>query len=392
MFSNNRKSKIFTAVITVLVVGSVLIPALSGSVSAYNVAQTEEALQVNIVDSNGNTINYSGIIYADGNVDYIAGEDGMFIHQFSGSQTELDFGGTTHTVSGFSDGERKEITVTVTDDYDTSAGAAGSDGTFNGDDSVSFGTASTLDNPSDYGDTGTITVKLVDSNGSAVDRNYGIRDSTVSGTSGTDGTFTISEATTFSQDADGDYGIVSMYFTDADGMGDVAEDLNLRVYESKHVKYTVTDNGDQTYSVAESVINEPPTADAGSALSVDSVDTAVSFDGTNSSDPDGDSLSYSWNIQSTDSVEDMTGSNPSYTFSEEGTYQVELTVSDGEFTASDTVEVTVGDTSSGDSSGGAFFDSNTDILGQSVSNPVLIIVVMIGAFVVVAIASEEYLE
>jgi PKD repeat protein len=87
--------------------------------------------------------------------------------------------------------------------------------------------------------------------------------------------------------------------------------------------------------------NTAPVADAGADQSVVAGDT-VSFDGSTSSDVDGDSLTYSWDFDA-DGVEDATGATPTYTYANAGTYTVGLTVSDGTATATDSMTVTVGE-------------------------------------------------
>ena len=57
----------------------------------------------------------------------------------------------------------------------------------------------------------------------------------------------------------------------------------------------------------------------------------VSFDGSASTDPNGDALSYNWNF---DNGQSSTEINPSVTFTEPGTYNVTLVVSDGANTSS----------------------------------------------------------
>jgi hypothetical protein len=65
------------------------------------------------------------------------------------------------------------------------------------------------------------------------------------------------------------------------------------------------------------------------------------------SDPDGDALSYSWDFGDGNSSDQQ---NPTHTYTEPGTYEAELTVSDGELSASGsvTVTVTVGEPSIGE--------------------------------------------
>jgi parallel beta-helix repeat protein len=83
--------------------------------------------------------------------------------------------------------------------------------------------------------------------------------------------------------------------------------------------------------------NAAPTAEAGpddTAL----VGETVPFDGTNSSDPDGDPLTYSWNFGDGTTA---TGAMVNHTYSASGTYIVTLTVSDGALNDTDTASVLV---------------------------------------------------
>ncbi len=72
--------------------------------------------------------------------------------------------------------------------------------------------------------------------------------------------------------------------------------------------------------------NQPPVADAGGPYS-GTEGQLVQFDGTGSSDPDGDPLSYSWTLSD---GRTMTGSQPSISFATAGSYTVTLVVSDGQ--------------------------------------------------------------
>jgi hypothetical protein len=88
--------------------------------------------------------------------------------------------------------------------------------------------------------------------------------------------------------------------------------------------------------------NSPPTADAGPDQSLaagEGCTAAAALDGTGSSDPDGDSLTYSW----TGPMGILEGPNPTAVLPP-GTHTLTLTVNDGNGqTASDTVVVTVED-------------------------------------------------
>jgi N-acetylneuraminic acid mutarotase len=82
--------------------------------------------------------------------------------------------------------------------------------------------------------------------------------------------------------------------------------------------------------------NQPPQAViAPSANASESEGSSISFDGTSSSDPDGDVLSYAWDFDG-DGVIDATTAQPTFSFPDNGTYTVTLTVSDGHGASSTT--------------------------------------------------------
>ena len=89
-------------------------------------------------------------------------------------------------------------------------------------------------------------------------------------------------------------------------------------------------------------LKHPPVANAGPDQTVERTSVAgaqVQLDGSGSSDPDGDPLTYEW----TWSGGSASGVNPIVTLPP-GLTTVTLTVSDGELTATDTVDITVVDT------------------------------------------------
>jgi len=112
-----------------------------------------------------------------------------------------------------------------------------------------------------------------------------------------------------------------------------------------HVFALTVDDGFGGTNVDEitvDVVNRPPTADAGPDQSGLFRNMLVAVDGTPSTDPDGDPLTYSW-TQTTGPAVALTGANtatPSFTPAAAGTYTFQLTVDDG-LGGTDVDEITV---------------------------------------------------
>jgi PKD repeat protein len=66
----------------------------------------------------------------------------------------------------------------------------------------------------------------------------------------------------------------------------------------------------------------------------------VAFDGTGSSDPDDDTLTYAWDLDGDGAYDDSTATKPSYTYNSAGSYAASLKVTDSQG-ASDTDSVTI---------------------------------------------------
>jgi hypothetical protein len=99
------------------------------------------------------------------------------------------------------------------------------------------------------------------------------------------------------------------------------------------VRVTARDPGNLSGFAEATVViitNRPPAADAGGPYA-GSEGAAVVFDGSGSSDEDGDALTYEWDLDD-DGIADATGVSPSWTFADNGSYPVRLTVSDGSLT------------------------------------------------------------
>ncbi|WP_406655750.1 PKD domain-containing protein [Methanolobus sp. ZRKC2] len=94
----------------------------------------------------------------------------------------------------------------------------------------------------------------------------------------------------------------------------------------------------KNYGTINGDINSPPKADSGGFYTA-AVNTAIKFDGTNSSDTDGTIVSYQWDF---DGENNSTSDSKTsfHTYTSEGTYEVTLTVIDDQG-AIDTNKATV---------------------------------------------------
>ena len=86
----------------------------------------------------------------------------------------------------------------------------------------------------------------------------------------------------------------------------------------------LTDSQQVSLTVVD--VNRPPVADAGGPYQGE-INAVIIFDGGNSQDPDGDSLTYSWNFG--DGSPDVTGSQVDHAYNQEGSFTASLTVDDG---------------------------------------------------------------
>lgn len=112
--------------------------------------------------------------------------------------------------------------------------------------------------------------------------------------------------------------------------------------------------------VLESVVvssgnqNTAPTADPGGPY-LAAQDTVISFDGSASTDPDGDSLTYHWDFGDATAV---TGASPTHSYSTAGIYDVCLIVNDGTVDSTQVcTSAVIYDPSAGFVTGGGWIDS-----------------------------------
>ncbi|RLJ18334.1 hypothetical protein DJ031_11785 [bacterium endosymbiont of Escarpia laminata] len=112
---------------------------------------------------------------------------------------------------------------------------------------------------------------------------------------------------------------------DLDGDGELDEDERL---------------SDQDFTTVTVVANLAPVADANGPYTMNEGDT-VNLDGTGSYDPNGDSLTYSWDYNNDGAYDDASGPTPAYTGLDDGVYPVGLQVSDGLLNSTSGTSVTV---------------------------------------------------
>ena len=128
----------------------------------------------------------------------------------------------------------------------------------------------------------------------------------------------------------------------------VSTDITLDSAGSYVVQLIVNDGllNSQPDTVVLQTENQPPLADAGADQAAQTGDV-VQFNGSNSSDPDGDALTFNWAITeapqgSLAQLENMASAQPSLVPDIAGLYRLSLTVSDGTLDSeADSVELTV---------------------------------------------------
>ncbi len=157
-----------------------------------------------------------------------------------------------------------------------------------------------------------------------------------------------------STDPDGDALTYQWSITEADpydGLTLVLANSETAVLVAKHqgdyvVQLVVSDGQVESEPdfVTITIANSPPVADAGADV-VAGVGETVTLDGSNSGDADGDIISYSWSVVSgpVDGIlfGDMNSEMPEVEVLEQGDYQIQLIVSDGQVDSeADLVQIT----------------------------------------------------
>jgi surface protein len=107
------------------------------------------------------------------------------------------------------------------------------------------------------------------------------------------------------------------------------------VNENRMVGGTVA-TGDWSDVRQFTVVNYTPTASPTASVLEGPAPLDVAFDASGSSDPNGDALTYTWDFKDGSAA---MGATPTHSFAA-GTYEVALTVSDGELASTDTITIT----------------------------------------------------
>ena len=92
--------------------------------------------------------------------------------------------------------------------------------------------------------------------------------------------------------------------------------------------------------------NQPPVAVATANPTSGAAPLTVNFDGSGSSDPDGDPITYAWDLDGDGLFDDSTAAQPTFTYTQSGTFTARLRVTDspGASSVSGPITITVGNT------------------------------------------------
>lgn len=119
--------------------------------------------------------------------------------------------------------------------------------------------------------------------------------------------------------------------------------LRFGPYGNTQALYYATRNGSEIRRIAYTgTLNRSPVAVASADRTSGALTLTVQFDGSGSSDPDGDPITYQWDFQD-DGTVDSTAVAPSFDYTTAGTFTARLTVSDDKgLTSSTTLRIDAG--------------------------------------------------
>ncbi len=172
-----------------------------------------------------------------------------------------------------------------------------------------------------------------------------------------------------SSDPDGDALTYAWTFGDG-GSGEGATPTHSFAAAGNYdVCLTVNDGlADSDPACTTAVVNTAPVANPGGPY-LGAINTAIAFDGSGSSDPDGDALTYAWTFGDGGSGE---GAMPTHSYAEAGTYDLCLTVNDGLVDSDPACTTAVVNTAPVANPGGPYLGAaNTDVAfdGSGSSDP-----------------------
>jgi glucose/arabinose dehydrogenase len=99
-------------------------------------------------------------------------------------------------------------------------------------------------------------------------------------------------------------------------------------------------DGGRVMRIQSTATNQSPAAAISADPTSGHAPLEVDFDGTASSDPDHDSLTYAWDLDGDGELDDSSSASPTFTYTTGGSYDVKLRVSDGRG-GSDTATTTI---------------------------------------------------
>jgi glucose/arabinose dehydrogenase/PKD repeat protein len=155
-------------------------------------------------------------------------------------------------------------------------------------------------------------------------------------------------------------------FVGVDATGGAAgHPVDLKIGPGGDLFYVDMDDG-TVHRITYTAANQPPTAVFTANPTNGPAPLTVSFDGTGSSDPEGNPLSYSWDLNGDGTFGDATGSTASYTYTVAGVYHPSLQVTD-DHGASDVTSATI---TVGNTAPSAVIDSPTSSLTWKVGDTI----------------------